>query len=756
MQHRSEPSRAGEKSALLSRYALRLLALGVLLLAALVAPASAQLGALSNLGGKEPISRDQPVAFTADGVEYDRETGIVTATGHVEAWQNNHVLRADKITFDRNTNVAAATGHVVLLEPDGQVLFSDYAELSEGMRNGVLKGMRAILAENGKLAANGARRTEGKINELSRVVYTTCNLCKEDPTRPPLWQIRALSAVQDVEHKRIEYTDAELEMWGIPVMYAPYFSHADPSVKRASGLLIPSIGSSSHIGQFASVPYFWVLDDQSDLTLTPMLTTLAGPNLGLAYRRRFNDGDLTVNGSVGYLDKSLEGLIDAKGRFNYDENWRYGFDLQRASSPQYVRDFHLSPYITGTPDLLTSQVYLEGFGQGAYARLDSKFYQGLTTSIANSKLPLVLPRFEYSYFGAVDPLGGRLSVDTQNFNVLRNQGTNTQRASLTLNWERPFTGMLGDLWRVTLHNDAAFYNASKLDEQPNFSPLRSNTTARALPQAALDFRWPFMRDSGDWGTQLIEPQVQLVVAPNAGDSQFQKIPNEDSLDLEFTDANLFGFNRFPGIDRLEGGVRTNVAMHGAWFLNGTVLDGMIGQSYRTEKNPNFPIGSGLNGTVSDVVARATFAPTSWLDLTYRTRLDKSDFRTRFADALATVGAPIFRVSAGYIYSTFNPYNYFDQPAPPPAGSSFYLPRNEITLGASTSFKNYRFSAYGRRDLATNRLVGVGAQGAYEDECYIFDVKFFRRYTSVENDHGATTILFQLTFKTVGQFGFHAM
>ncbi len=71
------------------------------------------------------------------------------------------VLRADRITFDRNTNVAAATGHVVMVQPDGQVLFADYAELTQGLRDGVLRGMRAILAENGKLVANGARRTDG-------------------------------------------------------------------------------------------------------------------------------------------------------------------------------------------------------------------------------------------------------------------------------------------------------------------------------------------------------------------------------------------------------------------------------------------------------------------------------------------------------------------------------------------------------------------------------------------------------------------
>ena len=130
-----------------------------------------------------------------------------------------------------------------------------------------------------------------------------------------------------------------------------------------------------------------------------------------------------------------------------------------------------------------------------------------------------------------------------------------------------------------------------------------------------------MRDSGAWGTQLIEPIAQLIVAPQAGDSQLNKYPNEDSLDLEFTDANLFGFNRFPGIDRLEGGVRANVALHGAWYLGGTTFDGLIGQSYRTNKDNLFPEASGLHDQVSDIVARASSRADQWLDLTYRTRLD---------------------------------------------------------------------------------------------------------------------------------------
>ncbi len=719
-------------------------------------PAHAQLAAFSGPAGAANPAQNEPVTFTADSVEYDKDKSLVTATGHVEAWQNDHILRADKVTFDRDTGVAAATGHVVLMEPDGEVMFADYAEMRNNMQDGILKDMSALLQQNGRLVANGAQRTGGAINELSKMVYTTCNLCAKDPTRPPLWQIRASSAVQDTEHKRIEYRNATLEMYGIPVAWFPYFWHADPSVKRESGLLPPLIGSSSHIGAFYGQPYYLVIDDQSDATFLPMITTQAGPQLDTEYRRRFNNGILNVNVSGGYVDKSLQGSLAASGQFALDDTWRWGFTVNRASSSDYVRDYHLIAGLTGDPNILGSQFYLEGFGDGSYARLDSRFYQGLTSALNSTSLPVVLPRYEYSYVGTPDSIGGRFSVSTSDFNVIRSVGTNTRRASLTTEYEVPFSGLLGDQWKVTLHGDAAAYDASRLDQFPVYSATHSSDTARALPQLGIDVHWPFARDSGAWGTQVIEPIVQVILAPQTGDSQLTRYPNEDSLDFEFTDANLFGFNRFPGIDRLEGGSRANVALHGAWYLGGTTFDGLIGQSYRTNKDNLFPQASGLHDQVSDLVGRLSFAPTNWLDMTYRTRLDKTTLATHFADATVAVGGPKFHVNAGYIYTNFNPYTYYDQVAPPPSGSPYYFPRNEVTIGAGSNWGNYRFTGYAQRDVAANRMIAWGGDAIYEDECFIFDLKLFRRYTSLNGDSGSTTVLFLLTFKTIGQFGYRAL
>ena len=725
------------------------------LLAILVPPAArAQLGALASRGG---FNSTAPVGFTADQVRYERSRTLVIASGHVEAWQNDHVLRADAVTFDRTTGVATATGHVVLLEPDGEVLFADSARLSDGMRNGVLHNLRARLPQNARMAANAGKRTDGVLDQLSKVVYSTCNLCKKNPYLPPLWQLHARTATEDRQHKRIEFTDTEMQIFGVPVAWFPYFYTADPSVKRASGILIPSFGVNSHIGAFLAQPYYWVIDGQSDATITPMLTSSAGPNLDVEYRRRFNSGYLSLNGSLGYFQNSPQTTIYAKGQFDLNPTWRWGFNINRASSAAYVRDFHLGNALGTTSTLLASQVYVEGFGEGAYSRLDMRFYQGLDpTTIVDSRLPLVLPHYRYRYFGQPDALGGRLKLDAGFFNVVRTDGTNTRRARLSVEWDRPFTGALGDIWTLKLHADAIGYNATDFNLQPNFGPTSRVNTARALPQMAVDVRWPFMRDSGAWGTQLIEPIAELVVAPAVGASQQIRYPNEDSLDFAFTDANLFGFNRFPGVDRLDGGVRANLALHAAWYLDGTVLDGLIGQSFRTAPDPVFPTGSGLHDTVSDIVARASFSPTHWLDLVYRTRLDHRSLATRMADATATVGGRRLQVTAGYLYTTFDPYYFYDQAQPPPAGSSYYFPRNELTLGFVTNWGAYRLDGFAQRDLATNQMIAIGGDAIYENECVIVDFKLYRRYTAFAGDSGSTTVLLQITFKTIGQFGFHAL
>lgn len=83
------------------------------------------------------------MTFQADHVSYDSRNGIATWTGNVQVWQNDQIMRADRIIYDRNTGIASARGNVAMVEPDGTVLFTDYAELSNGMRDGIMTRLYA-------------------------------------------------------------------------------------------------------------------------------------------------------------------------------------------------------------------------------------------------------------------------------------------------------------------------------------------------------------------------------------------------------------------------------------------------------------------------------------------------------------------------------------------------------------------------------------------------------------------------------------
>ena len=98
--------------------------------------------------------------------------------------------------------------------------------------------------------------------------------------------------------QQVEYRDAWLEVFGVPVAYTPYFSHPDPTVKRRSGLLAPSFSNSSDLGFRLDASYFWAIDEHQDATVSPLLTTSGGSGMFAEYRSRYRNGEINAQGSL--------------------------------------------------------------------------------------------------------------------------------------------------------------------------------------------------------------------------------------------------------------------------------------------------------------------------------------------------------------------------------------------------------------------------------------------------------------------------
>ena len=224
---------------------------------------------------------------SADELIYDQTLGLVTARGKVEIHQNHQILRADQVTYNQKTQIVAATGHVALVQPGGEVTFADYAELTDDLKDGFIQQVSMILSDNSRMVGNSAVRERGEITTIDRAVYSPCNLCKDDPTAPPLWQIRAIRVTSDAVSKDIIFHDAFIDLFGVPLFYSPYFSMPDPSVDRRQGFLFPSFGSTSDVGPFFGLQYYFDISPDQDATVGTTLTRDSGTLFTGEYRKRF-------------------------------------------------------------------------------------------------------------------------------------------------------------------------------------------------------------------------------------------------------------------------------------------------------------------------------------------------------------------------------------------------------------------------------------------------------------------------------------
>ncbi len=711
----------------------------------------------------EPLDPEVPVpvVLRADELTYDRDQGLIVASGNVEIAQGERILLADRLTYNQLTDAVTATGNVSLLEPSGDVVFASHFELSDQMKNGIARDIRILLADESRFAANGAVRTDGTRTEMTKAVFSPCRLCPEHPDRPPLWQIKAERVVHDQERQNIVYRGAVLEFFGIPVAYTPYFTHPDPTVERRSGFLAPIIGSSSQLGLTMQTPYYFDLGPHRDATFAPIFTTDEGVVLTGEYRQRTQTGKFEFAGSITRPERRNEegdvvegrevrGHIDGSGQFDLGDTWRWGFQAERASDDTYLNRYRFS-----SADTLTSRLYLEGSRGGSYAAINGYAFQGLATCDDPDETPLVLPIAEYKYLSEPGALGGRFSLDANVMALTHSAGSvvdkktpcptvvgsgaSVRRFSISGGWSLPYLGRLGDIYTLSATLRGDLYWVDEVTVNPTADTPRSfsGVTGRIFPQIALDWRYPWVRQTGTV-RQVIEPVAQLALSPYGGNPD--KIPNEDSKGFEFDDTNLFSLTRFPGLDRVDGGPRLSYGLRvGVYGASGGRTTAFIGQSIRPTGDDDFSPSSGLAGRVSDFVGRIVVSPSKYLDLSYRFRLGQDDLSVRRSEIDLTAGPDWLRVKLGFL-------SLDEAPAEEDVGK-----RQEINVsGFAALGPNWSLTGRFRRDLTNGNTLRAGGGIAYEDECLFFGVEVSRRFITPERDIGeGTSVRFTVRLRQLG-------
>ncbi len=809
---RPEPRRAlrGHRGRMPAILTLLIAPLMGLLLAGAVSVATAIPAAAQGFTYNPAPTRPKPPKAPQDGqmmvqateVNYDYNNSRVSAVGNVQMFYNGTGVEADKLIYDQKTKRLRAEGNIRMTDADGRITYADQLELSDDYRDGFVDSLRVDTADSTRMAASRADRSNGNFTVFENGVYTACAPCRDNPTKPPLWQVKGARIIHDQTDKMLYFEDARLEFFGTPLAYLPYFSTPDPTVKRKTGFLIPFSTSTTSNGFGIDVPFYWAIAPDYDATVSPRVTTRQGVLFQGEFRQRLMDGAYTIRAyGINQLepgayagqpgDRTLRGGVEGHGQFALNDKWVWGVDAVALSDYTFLQDYRLAQYrdplnaLLNLPTEAISQLYLTGIGNRSF--FDARAIYYLSYSGNQSQVPVVHPVIDYNNVINHSVLGGEfsykfnltsLSRESAAFDAINTKvGTDGQglclptsadsslklpancllrgvpgtysRFSAEAQWRKSYTDPLGQIWTPFAILRADAINAS-ISDQPgvsSFLPVGDTNALRLMPTVGFEYRYPFINVQ-PYGTTIVEPIAQVIVRPN--ETFAGRFPNEDAQSMIFDASNLFSVDKFSGYDRVEGGGRANVGIQATTqFDRGGSISALFGQSYQLfglnsygiTDTVNTGVNSGLETQRSDYVARVNYAPNRTWSFSTRARIDEATYNVQRFEAEGRATFDRWNVSMMY-------GNYAPQP------ELGYLIRRQGILGTG-SIKlatNWVVSGAARWDLEANKINQYSVGAGYVDDCFVLALNYVTSYTytnSITAPQLSHAVMFQIGLRTIG-------
>ncbi len=443
------------------------------------------------------VANDGQMLVQAVEVDYDYNNSRVSAVGNVQLYYNGTSVEADRVIYDQKTKRLHAEGNIRMTDADGKITYANEIDLSDDYRDGFVDSLHVDTEDATRMAATRADRSSGNYTVFENGVYTACAPCKDDPKKPPLWQVKGARIIHDQKEKMLYFENAQLEFFGVPMAYMPYFSTPDPTVKRKTGFLMPGFTQATGYGFGVDIPFYWAIAPDYDATFMPRITSKQGVLLQGEFRQRLENGSYQVRlygidqldrnafaGAPG--DRDFRGGVETRGQFSLNDKWVWGWEGVAFTDYTFMQDYRLSVYrdpyssFLNLPTEAVSQLYLTGVGNRSFFDVRTIYYLSLSGN--QQTVPVVHPVLDYSNVFNYPILGGEVSYKTNLTSLTREQAvfdpitnvasaaglctptsadplarTPTQcllrgipgtytRATGEVQWRRSFTDSAGEIW----------------------------------------------------------------------------------------------------------------------------------------------------------------------------------------------------------------------------------------------------------------------------------------------------------------------
>ncbi|MEN8950422.1 LPS-assembly protein LptD [Planktotalea arctica] len=652
--------------------------------------------------------------LVADSVLITQDERLV-ASGNVEAYYEGTRLFTDKIIYDQKRDELIIDGPVRIAQENGDVLIADSADLDSKLEDGILRGARYVLNQELQILSAQTDRVEGRYTVLRKVVATSCQICGNGV---PIWQIRAERAIHDREEKQIYFRHAQFRLLGVPVLYLPTMRIPDPSLKRASGFLVPQFVSDSELGFGAKIPYFITLGDHADLTLTPFITPVT-KTLELRFRKMFRSGYVEFNGALSedtLVPGSIRNYLTGYGVFDLGNRFVLSFDIEAASDSGYRSNYGYSGR-----DRLGSGIALTRVKRDVFFKAELLNFETLRDNESNDTQPTLIGDVTYERRYQLPRIGGEFRANLalhghKRVSLVDTVGRDMGRINLDLSWRDEWTLAGGLRFGLTTSLGLDSYAVTQ-------DSTAAGRTTQAIPVIAATLRYPLSRKGRDGASYLFEPIAQIGWAGGSPST----LPNDESVSSEFDEANLLALSRFPAADRRETGTIAALGVRWARLHPDSWSAGVtLGQVFRDTADWSFSSSSGLRGSNSDTLLAMNYAA-AWGGSFQARSLFDAQFKPIKAEARIAYGRNKFGISGTYIHLKADPTENRASSVAEWSLDGSYRVNRHWTTNANVQY-----------DLLTDRFARTGAKVVYQNECISVGLGATRSYARSSTLVPATT------------------
>jgi LPS-assembly protein len=569
----------------------------------------------------------------SDKIIYDKKKFTVTTSNKsIYLDGKGNKLEANEFFYDLKLKKIKANSNVNYFSKEGDHFKFSFFEYYESLQKGSGENFVGKMAD-GSLLEGATAKIDGNKGtvivsqdkaKLKRNAYTPCinkkGLEASIKEKCPDWSVTSSKTTHDKNKKMLYHKNVFVNIRNVPVFYTPYFSHPDPSVKRKSGFLPPSIKNYTNLGRSFKAPYFVEISRNKDFTFTPIYYVEENPLFLGEYRQKNKNSEYYVDTSYSQGYKKLNKKDDDGTKIQRTDGSRNHFffkflgsyddlifssndlemNVQKVSQKNYLKVHQINTNnIKQDISALQNDIILRSYENSKQLTLEGYIYENLNEENHSKKYQYTLPTVTFNNFLRKfnQAISFNNSVSAKNLGENINQTHQINQINTTSELKKINTVQgLGTVFKTSINNFNTY--------NENVEGAKENMNNDIYGTLAIENSYPLIKYN-DKTEQSISPILFSKYTTGSMEDA-----SSQSKTLNYQD--IFSMDRTSNLTTIETGASVGYGfeynINKKDSNNNVYLDAgfSIGQIAKQKKLKQMPKNSSLQEKKSDYMGNSSF------------------------------------------------------------------------------------------------------------------------------------------------------